>query len=172
MNSAGRSNVSSIFQHGLQDGYLSLNPHVKGGLFPLTGANTPPPPAHCVGAPAQRRLTLLAQFLCLWQDNMLYCAGACADAIQIRPHRLKMIILYSEKFHKTKFQVHKNGDSGHFSDPGWTSGHGKGRRTLHLQTLAAGLAGVPLPVHNEGIHQQGGGGAPCTLWDRYHPKEP
>ena len=36
MNSAGRSNISSIFQHGLQDGYLSLNPHVKGGLFPLT----------------------------------------------------------------------------------------------------------------------------------------
>ena len=35
MNSAGRSNISSIFQHGLQDGYLSLNPHVKGGLFPL-----------------------------------------------------------------------------------------------------------------------------------------
>ena len=27
--------ISSIFQHGLQDGYLSLNPHVKGGLFPL-----------------------------------------------------------------------------------------------------------------------------------------
>ena len=36
VNSAGRSNISSIFQHGLQDGYLSLNPHVKGGLFPLT----------------------------------------------------------------------------------------------------------------------------------------
>ena len=36
MNSAGRSNISSIFQHGLQDGYLSLNPHVKGGLFPLS----------------------------------------------------------------------------------------------------------------------------------------
>ena len=35
MNSAGRSNISSIFQQGLQDGYLSLNPHVKGGLFPL-----------------------------------------------------------------------------------------------------------------------------------------
>ena len=35
MNSAGRSNISSIFQHGLQDGYLSLNPNVKGGLFPL-----------------------------------------------------------------------------------------------------------------------------------------
>ena len=25
-----------VFQHGLQDGYLGLNPHVKGGLFPLT----------------------------------------------------------------------------------------------------------------------------------------
>ena len=36
MNSAGRSNISSIFQHGLQDGYLSLNAHVKGGLFPLS----------------------------------------------------------------------------------------------------------------------------------------
>ena len=35
MNSAVWSNISSIFQHGLQDGYLSLNPHVKGGLFPL-----------------------------------------------------------------------------------------------------------------------------------------
>ena len=39
VNSAGRSNISSIFQHGLQDGYLSLNPHVKGGLFPLTSWN-------------------------------------------------------------------------------------------------------------------------------------
>ena len=29
VNSAGRSNILSIFQHGLQDGYLSLNPHVK-----------------------------------------------------------------------------------------------------------------------------------------------
>ena len=36
MNSAGQSNISSIFQHGLQDGYLSLNSHVKGGLFPLS----------------------------------------------------------------------------------------------------------------------------------------
>ena len=35
MNSAGRISISSIFQHGLQDGYLSLNIHVKGGLFPL-----------------------------------------------------------------------------------------------------------------------------------------
>ena len=39
MNSAGWSNISSIFQHGLQDGYLSLNPHVKGGLFPLKVAS-------------------------------------------------------------------------------------------------------------------------------------
>ena len=38
VNSAGRSNIWSIFQHGLQDGYLSLNPHVKGGLFPLIAA--------------------------------------------------------------------------------------------------------------------------------------
>ena len=29
MNSARQSNISSIFQHGLQDGYLSLNPHVN-----------------------------------------------------------------------------------------------------------------------------------------------
>ena len=36
MNSAGRSSISSTFQHGLPDGYLSLNPRVKGGLFPLT----------------------------------------------------------------------------------------------------------------------------------------
>ena len=38
MNSAGRSSISSIFQHGLQDGYLSFNFHVKGGLFPLIGS--------------------------------------------------------------------------------------------------------------------------------------
>ena len=31
----GQSNISSIFQHGLQDAYLSLNPHVEGGLFPI-----------------------------------------------------------------------------------------------------------------------------------------
>ena len=36
MSSAGRISISSCFQHGLQDGYLSLKPHVKGGLFPLT----------------------------------------------------------------------------------------------------------------------------------------
>ena len=41
MNSAGRSSISSIFQHGLQDGYLSLNPHVKGGLFPLIKRRIP-----------------------------------------------------------------------------------------------------------------------------------
>ena len=35
MSSAGRISISSYFQHGLQDGYLSLKPHVKGGLFPL-----------------------------------------------------------------------------------------------------------------------------------------
>ena len=35
MSSAGRNSISSCFQHGLQDGYLSLKPHVKGGLFPL-----------------------------------------------------------------------------------------------------------------------------------------
>ena len=36
MSSAGRISISSCFQHGLQDCYLSLNPYVKGGLFPLT----------------------------------------------------------------------------------------------------------------------------------------
>ena len=41
MNSAGRSNISSIFEHGLQDGYLSLNPHVKSGLFPLIQFRSP-----------------------------------------------------------------------------------------------------------------------------------
>ena len=35
MSSAGRISISTCFQHGLQDGYLSLKPHVKGGLFPL-----------------------------------------------------------------------------------------------------------------------------------------
>ena len=34
MSSAGWIAFSK-FQHGLQDGYLSLNPHVKGRLFPL-----------------------------------------------------------------------------------------------------------------------------------------
>ena len=38
MSSAGRNSISSCFQHGLQDGYLSLIPHVKGGLFPLMDA--------------------------------------------------------------------------------------------------------------------------------------
>ena len=40
MSSAWRNSISSCFQHGLQDGYLSLKPHVKGGLFPLTLART------------------------------------------------------------------------------------------------------------------------------------
>ena len=35
VSSAGRITISSCFQHGLQYGYLSLIPHVKGGLFPL-----------------------------------------------------------------------------------------------------------------------------------------
>ena len=35
MSSAGRNSISSCFQHGLQDGYLSLKHHIKGGLFPL-----------------------------------------------------------------------------------------------------------------------------------------
>ena len=33
VNPAGRSNIISIFQHGLQDGYLSLNPHFKDGFL-------------------------------------------------------------------------------------------------------------------------------------------
>ena len=36
MSSAGRNSISGCFQYGLQDGYLSLKPHVKGGLFPLS----------------------------------------------------------------------------------------------------------------------------------------
>ena len=32
----GRKEVDrEVFGHGLQDGYLSFNPHVKGGPFPL-----------------------------------------------------------------------------------------------------------------------------------------
>ena len=40
-SSAGRISISSCFQHGLQDGYLSLKPHVKGGLFPLISEQEP-----------------------------------------------------------------------------------------------------------------------------------
>ena len=32
---------------------------------------------------------------------MFNCGSACADAIQTRPHRLKMFILYSKQFHRT-----------------------------------------------------------------------
>ena len=33
----GRKEVDrQVFGHGLQDGYLSFNPHVKGGPFPLS----------------------------------------------------------------------------------------------------------------------------------------
>ena len=32
---------------------------------------------------------------------MFACAGVCADAIQTMPHRLKMLILYSQLFHRT-----------------------------------------------------------------------
>ena len=42
MSSAGRISISSCFQHGLQDGYLGLKPHVKGGLFPLTAPGSYP----------------------------------------------------------------------------------------------------------------------------------
>ena len=36
MSSAWWNSISSCFQRGLQNGYLSLKRHVKGGLFPLT----------------------------------------------------------------------------------------------------------------------------------------
>ena len=42
MSSAGWISIFNVFQHGLQDGYLSLNPHVKGrvGKFkPPSGLN-------------------------------------------------------------------------------------------------------------------------------------
>ena len=31
--------------------------------------------------------------------------------------RLKILILYSQKFHTTKFLSSENGETGHFSDP-------------------------------------------------------
>ena len=36
MSPAGRKSISGCFHYGLQDGYLSLKPYVKDGLFPLT----------------------------------------------------------------------------------------------------------------------------------------
>ena len=51
-------------------------------------------------------LALVGQFLrpqCLRRQNIAFsCASACADAIQTRLRRLKMLILYSQKFHRTK----------------------------------------------------------------------
>ena len=38
------------------------------------------------------------------QKIMFTCASACANAIQTKPHRLKLLILYSTKFHRTKVQ--------------------------------------------------------------------
>ena len=39
----GRKEVDrEVFGHGLQDGYLSFNPHVKGGPFPLRGCDGVP----------------------------------------------------------------------------------------------------------------------------------
>ena len=51
-------------------------------------------------------LTLVGQFLrpqCLCRQNIVFsCASACEDAIQTRLSRLKMLILYSQRFHRTK----------------------------------------------------------------------
>ena len=44
MNSAGWSSISSIFEHGLQDGYLSLNPHVNPRLTGEGAFNATPVP--------------------------------------------------------------------------------------------------------------------------------
>ena len=54
------------------------------------------------------------------QNIMFSCASACADAIQTKLRRPKMTILYSKKFTEQKFQVHKNWEIGHFSDPAVT----------------------------------------------------
>ena len=62
-------------------------------------------------------LTLLAEFLRPWQDIMLNGASACADAIQTRPHRLKMFVLYCQKLHRTKVPSLEKLKNGHFSDP-------------------------------------------------------
>ena len=74
MKSAGRSNISSIFQHGLQDGYVSLNPHVKGGLFPLMGREL------------RRVITLLAfprvNIICNKASSNMLTAVAVAPAVK------------------------------------------------------------------------------------------
>ena len=36
---------------------------------------------------------------------MLNCPSVCADAIQTKPHRLKMFILYSQKVHRTNVSI-------------------------------------------------------------------
>ena len=61
MNSAGRISISSCFQHGLQDGYIRLKPHVKGGLFPLTGV--------CLLMGKHRERTWHVTF-CIWPTIM------------------------------------------------------------------------------------------------------
>ena len=40
----GRKEIDwRVFGHGLLDGYLSFNPHVKGGPFPLSSGGSPIP---------------------------------------------------------------------------------------------------------------------------------
>ena len=35
-------------------------------------------------------------------EHPVFCANTCADAIQMKTHRLKIFILYSEKVHRIK----------------------------------------------------------------------
>ena len=51
------------------------------------------------------------------QNIVFSCASASADAIQTRLRRQKMFIRV-KNFTEQKFQVHKNWEMGHFSDPG------------------------------------------------------
>ena len=48
---------------------------------------------------------------------MFDCISAGADAIQTSPGRLKILIFTVKNFTEQKFQVQKNGEKGHFSDP-------------------------------------------------------
>ena len=48
---------------------------------------------------------------------MLHCVIAGADTIQSRPRKLKITILYSQKFHRTKVPSSENEEKGHFSGP-------------------------------------------------------
>ena len=62
--------------------------------------------------------TVFYALLVCRQNKVFVCASACADAIQTRPLRLKMFILYSQKFHRTNIQSSGKLGRGHFSDPG------------------------------------------------------